>query len=195
VRAALDRAEAEMPGGGDAVIGFGHMGPITWGGGIGSQARWEQAALRAALGEVEKAIHLLDGVDDAAYAWGTVLGPDLPPTTLDALMLAASNALNGDELFQLRAQTAAEMFWWEASLPRRDWARRTAREVMSKVDPGDKFAVRICSAVARVAEGAGDAPLLQAALDCAGQAALGSRDSGLLLVAAGLWSAYAPAAP
>lgn len=64
MRAALERAEAGMPDGGGAVIGLGHMGLIAWGGGIGSQARWEQANLWARLGDVDRAVRLMAGIDD-----------------------------------------------------------------------------------------------------------------------------------
>jgi hypothetical protein len=173
VRAALDRAEAEMPGSGRAVIGSGHMGPITWGGGIGSQARREQANLWARVGDLDRAARLMAGIEDPPYAWGEVLGPDLAPETLDQLLLAAEGALAGEEFLHLRAQTAAEMVWLNGSPAQRDWALRTVRDVLPAVDPGDDQALATCRAVARVAQGAGDDALWQAALTCAAETAAG----------------------
>lgn len=106
VRAALDRAEADMPGSGGAAIGMGHMGPITLGGGIGSQARWELAGLRARLGETDRALRLLDGIDDPAHAWGEVLRSDLSETVLDGLLAAAREDLSGGQFLRLRARLA-----------------------------------------------------------------------------------------
>ncbi|WP_146038055.1 hypothetical protein [Tabrizicola aquatica] len=195
VRAALDRAEAEMPGSGGAVIGSGHMGPITWGGGIGSQARWEQANPWARLGDLDRAVRLMAGIEDPPYAWGEVLGPDLMPGTLDQLLPAAEDALAGAEFLHLRAQTAAEMVWFNGSPAQRDWALRSVRDVLPAVDPGDDQVLATCRAVARVAQGAGDDALWQAALTCAAETGIQRRDPGLLLDAASLWFAHEAAQP
>lgn len=195
VSAALDRAEAEMPGNDGAVIGLGHMGPITWGGGIGSQARWEQASLRAEIGQLDRAIRLMDGIEEPLYAWGQVLETALPPETLDLMLPAAANTLDEMEFLQLRAQTAAEMFWFNGSPAQQTWAVRTARAVMETVDPGNDMAFDICRAAARVAQGASDETLWLAALTCVGETAIQSRDASKLLEAAGLWSTREAAAP
>jgi hypothetical protein len=156
VRAALDRAEAERPGSGGAAIGSGQMGPITWGGGIGSQARREQANLWARIGDLDRACRLMAGIEDPPYAWGQVLGPDLAPETLDQLLPAAEDALGGEEFLYLRAQTAAKMVWFNGSPAQRDWALRTVRDVLPAFDPGDDQALATCRAFARVAQGADD---------------------------------------
>lgn len=195
VRAALDRAEAEMPGSGGAVIGLGHMGPITWGGGIGSQARWEQATLCAMLGEVDRAIRLLEGIDDPAYAWGEVLTLDLPPEVLDRLLAAAREDLRESELLRIRASMAGWVFRDTPPPAQKARAAAAAREVLRAVDIGDDLAVAICRQVAYVGEKAGDMELRRQALDCAAQAALRSRDASRLLEAASLWFAYETTAP
>jgi hypothetical protein len=195
VRAALDRAEAEMPGGGGTVIGLGHMGPISWGGGIGAQALREQASLRAQIGDVDRAILLMEGIEEAAFAWGDVLGPELPVEMLDQLLPAAAGALGIVDLHHLRAQTAAEMFWWDSSPAHQDWALGTARDVMEEVDPGEDKAMATCRAIARVAQGAHDKALRQAALTCVGEGAIHSRDSTQLLEAATLWYTYETTRP
>jgi tetratricopeptide (TPR) repeat protein len=195
VRAALDRAEADMPGGGGAVIGLGHMGPITWGGGIGEDALRAQASLRAQIGDIDRAILLMEGIENPAYSWGSVLGPALPAATLDLLLPAAGATLRRGDQNHLRAQTAAEMFWWDGSPEQRDWALQTAREVMTIVDPAEEKALAICRAIARVAQGVDDSALWDDALTCAGQSALQSRDAAELLEAAALWFAYEAAHP
>lgn len=195
VRVALDRAEAEMPGSDAAVIGLGHMGPISWGGGIGAQALREQASLRAQIGEVDRAILLMEGIEDPAFAWGDVLGPELPVEMLDQLLPAAAGALGIVDLHHLRAQTAAEMFWWDSSPAHHDWALGTARDVMEAVDPGEDKVVATCLAIARIAQGAHDEALRQAALTCAGEGAIHSRDSTQLLQAATLWFTYETTSP
>lgn len=195
VRAALDRAEAEMPGSGGAVIGLGHMGPITWGGGIGSQARWEQAALRARLGEAEKAIRLLEGIDDPAYAWGAVLRADLPPGVLDPLLSAARKDLSDGEFLRLRARLAGGVSWDTAPEAAVAQAVASAKAVLAAVDIADGLSVAICGQLARIGTKAGDTALRQQALECAGQTALRSRDASLMLDAAGLWFTYGTAVP
>lgn len=195
VGAALDQAEAEMPGSGDSVIGLGHMGPITWGGGIGSQARWEQATLRARLGDADRAIRLMEGIDDAAHAWGEVLGSDLPPDMLDRLLVAARGDLSDGELLRLRARLAGRLLAGNASPAEKAGAAAEAREVFAEVDFGDDLAVGVCSQLADVGDKAGDADLRRQALECVGQAALQSRDAAQLLEAAGLWFDYESTAP
>jgi hypothetical protein len=130
------------------------------------------------------------GIEDPPYAWGEVLGPDLAPETLDQLLLAAEGALAGEESLHLRAQTAAEMVWFNTSPAQRDWALRKVRDVLPAVDPGDDQALATCRAVARVAQGAGDDALWQAALTCAAETAVRSRDASKLLEAARLWFAF-----
>jgi predicted RNase H-like HicB family nuclease len=180
VNAALDRAESEMLVGSDEIR---------------SQALLEQSRLRALLGEVDWAVRLLEGIEDPTSAWGYVLGPDLPLPTIDTLTSAAANVLTGQELLELRANTAARMLQPEASPAHRDWALRTGREVMAEVDPSDESALHTCYDVVRVAEDTEEDSLLQAGLNCIGQAALRSRDASKMLEAATLWFAYASAAP
>lgn len=90
---------------------------------------------------------------------------------------------------------AAEMVWFNGSPAQRDWALRTVRDVLPAVDPGDEKALATCGAIARVAQGAGDNNLWQAALACAGETAIQSRDASKLLDAARLWFAFEAAQP
>ncbi len=194
VGAALDRAEAEMPGSGAEAIGLGHMGPITWGGGIGSQARWELAALRARLGDVDRAIRLLEVIDDPAYAWGEVLEQDLPPNVQDLLLAAASAALDNGELLRLRARMAGPLATDSASPAQKTRATAVARDVVAKVDLDEESTVRVCHALTFI-DGASNPDLRRQVLECAGHAALRSRDSGLLLLAAAMWLDFESVAP
>lgn len=82
------------------------------------------------------------------------------------------------------------MVWLDGSPDQRDWALRTVRDVLPAVDPGDDQALATCRAIARVAQGASDGALRQAALTCAGETAIQSRDASSLLDAASLWLAY-----
>ncbi len=187
VRAALNRVQAETPKSVGTIIGLGHMGPITWGGGIGEQALREQAALWARLGEADHAIQLIDGIEDPAYAWGEVLQADLSPAVQEQLISAAEGALTKAEWLRLRVQIL--------QLPDRpretpEHTMSTAREVVAAVDLGDEATVWTCIFVARIGRNAGDAELERQALDCAGRAAIQSRDSALLLRAAGYWFNY-----
>lgn len=185
VRAALDRAEAEMPRDGEE---------FTWGGSIGAEARYEQALLWARIGEMDRALRLLEGIDQAAYSWAQVLGPDLPPDVLDQLIDVATGVLSADEMRHLRAQTASRMLWevatYEATDAQRDWAVATAKAVVEEVDLRHDGTVLTCRSLAYVGRKSGDGALERAAPDCMGQAALLSRDSEALLMAAGAWLSY-----
>jgi hypothetical protein len=194
VRTALDRAEAEMPESDGAVLALGHMGPITWGGGIGADALLAQASLRAQIGDVEHAILLMEGIDDPAYAWGEVLSANLPPDVQDLLLAAASEVLAGGEMLRLRAGQAGPLASATASPAQNVRAKAVAADVLAEVDLSDDLSIWVCHALTFIDE-ATNPDLKRQALECIGQAALRSRDAGHLLLAAGLWFDFEATAP
>lgn len=151
--------------------------------------------MRARLGETDRALRLLDGIDDPAHAWGEVLRGDLPDTVLDRLLAAARGDLSEGQFLLLCARLVGGFLWDFASETEATQAIVAAEVVLAAVDPADELAVGICSELARVGDKAGDDALRRQALDCAGQAALLARDAGLLLDAARLWFAYDAARP
>lgn len=192
VRAALERAEAEMPQSGRAVVALGHLGPITWGGGIGSEARWTLAHLWARIGAVDRALRLMDGIDQPAYGWAQVIGPELPPAVLDPLVAAAEGVLAADEVLHFRAQAALQIVQGVATEAQRSWAVATTRAVLGQVDPGAAQSVLTCRALAHVGRRTGELGLERAGLECMAGAALHSGDAEALLLAAGVWHDLRP---
>ena len=100
--------------------------------------------MRARLGETDRALRLLDGIDDPAHAWGEVLRSDLSETVLDGLLAAAREDLSGGQFLRLRARLAGGIDWDVASKTEAAQAVAAAEVVLAAVDPADALAVRIC---------------------------------------------------
>ena len=198
VRASLARARAEAPGGNpDTVVGVGVVsGLITWSGsGLGAEALHTLALIHARMGEVDQTVALLDGIAQPDFAWQEVLAADLPPATLDRLLVAAAQGLSAEEFARRRALLARNVHLSDTATPEtRAWALAMAHAALAEAPMQGEPSLHTCEALAQLADRAGDAAMLKAALDHAARIALDQGDTQSLLLAARLWHAYGPAA-
>ena len=179
VRAGLDLALGEFPDG-NPLLGIGAVsGAILWGpSGLEGQARAEAARLSARLGDLDAAIRLMDGIRNPQFAWADMLSPDIPTTSIDTLLQAATD-LSDEDLAYVQALTAQEMAMTDSV--QRAWATATTERLLA----GELFSgprgPSILAILAQVGAALNRPDLQRRAIDRAGMQALGSGDFMALL--------------
>lgn len=132
VRASLARAEAAIPGNPNKVVAVGAIGgAYRWGkSGLASEARRDIATMQARLGDVSKAVHIMEGIDQPVFAWNDMLSADIPLDALNDLLAASENILPDDGQAYLRAQLAQRLLGRSDTELMRTWARATAHDLL-----------------------------------------------------------------
>ena len=190
VRAALARAQGDVPEDVNEVVGVGfHAGPMRWGAfGLDAQARREMAILYAALGEVETSVALMEGISDPVFAWNDMLRVDVPLAAMDRLIGAAAAALSEGEHAFVRVKTAYDLLLFGGGGDAdRDWAHAMAWDMLSEARWGGDRAGQTLALLVRVADLLGDDALEGEALERLAEHALASRDLVALMRAGLLW--------
>ena len=189
IRQSLELAEGFFPQNDKEVVGIGVVsGPIVWGrSGLDAQARREIAHLRALLGDLDKAVQMIDGIEDPVFAWNDMLTSDIPIEHLNALLDAANRVLSVEEYSYVRAQLAAEMSRSDKTEAQASWAIWTATAILEAEQLTGDRAVIIYTSLARIGASQDDQNIKGLALTRMAQAALSSREYGDLIKAGFQW--------
>ncbi len=193
IRAALDRAEAEFPGNENAVIGVGVVGgTYTWSGGIGEQARRETAHLRADLGETDRALRLMDGLTQPNFNWPNLLQPDLPLTTVKALLAGLPADVTREDEAYIRVQTASQRLSFADTEENRAWAKIQIENALATELKSGQRAGSTYRTATRTAFRMGETTLRDKALILLARHAMDVKSPGALIDAAETWQSFGP---
>ncbi|MBJ3761987.1 hypothetical protein ILP92_04400 [Maribius pontilimi] len=140
IRDSIGLALADFPESGNTAVGFGLVGGVyTWGGsGIGRQAHYDLARILIALGDLNAATGLMEGIDAPYQAWQDALPEDVPLAALPVLLAAAEQALDPEQHLRLRALVASRFARNAPDAAQRDWIIATVEDVLARDTMGTR---------------------------------------------------------